>query len=452
MAPNRARLAEIRVQLAMLADMATYPYELLATTDGGTLHLSGHIPNDEIRRHALEIAAAHSPFPVMDELELRLRPDGRMLNWPVGYLPSVYLNQLQRAAEALLRERFPEENQYLAVKAGPHGEVTLTGTIANYEKKLAVSNTLRAVRGCSAVNNQLDVRSVLLHGRRFTVLAMNGERYVPAEYLATQTGPTRLAGACATRSSPYGETRVVAVHPSDSAIPKATETVRADHPGWDSRVGAVPNPREIRQASCKTSDAIEWVASRPQAKPEGRPAAGRPETLALAAPSGLPPALSAPHSDGGFDSADSPRVITFPASKTSVCVSRTDPHWAQPVRNAQAEALPVVCSTPEPSPTGMLRSNGLPRAGGGAMATAGGVIPDAAPAVPMAPPDAVRQAVREACANLASDTVIEMRSPRSVMVRLTVHSREEGMYVWQQVLQHPDLQAYRVDLDINIAH
>src|SRR6516165_10913886 len=49
-----ARVAEIRVELAWLADSTTFPYELAAHSTGATLEVGGMVPDGAVRDRALQ--------------------------------------------------------------------------------------------------------------------------------------------------------------------------------------------------------------------------------------------------------------------------------------------------------------------------------------------------------------------------------------------------------------
>jgi hypothetical protein len=477
MAPNRARLAEIHVELALMADIATFPYEFVAQADGAALRLSGYVPNDTVRRRALQIAAAHSPLPVTDALELHVRSDSPYWNWPAGYLPRIVLNQLQRAAEAVLAEAFPDETAYFSVQAAPHGEVTVRGTIGSYEKKLAVSNVLRAVHGCSAVYNELDVRSVVLHGRRFTVLTAEGKRYVPAEYIGPGPMPVTVARPVPDPApAPYAN----GVSPARAQEPAALAgglRVSADYsspymPTQTVSGGVVIQQTSYQQAGFKGPQTIEWVQARPEPSAENKTQADQkpapqPKVRAehkpqpkskpaavCAEPRKIAPGIApAPSAKQVLHPADLPKATPPPVLAAQACTPAA--HWADVECKAKtmAAAPPPACPRPEPTHPAPAPSAPVPCAVKQCAAVAAGPAKPRAqtPGTPAVAPESVQRAVREACAAIGADARIVMRSANSILVRLTVHSEEEGMWVSQQVFQHPDMQAYRVDLDIKVA-
>src|SRR5262245_51287597 len=51
---NPNRLTEIQVEMAWLADPATFPYRLTARVQGLTLRVSGCVPSSGVRSHVLQ--------------------------------------------------------------------------------------------------------------------------------------------------------------------------------------------------------------------------------------------------------------------------------------------------------------------------------------------------------------------------------------------------------------
>src|SRR5579871_4825667 len=58
------RLEEMKVQLALLADVATFPYFVATRASGGTLELSGYVPDTMVKQVALELARQNTSLKV----------------------------------------------------------------------------------------------------------------------------------------------------------------------------------------------------------------------------------------------------------------------------------------------------------------------------------------------------------------------------------------------------
>src|SRR5262249_7647531 len=135
MAEGQARLLEIKVELALMADVATFPYRLAAHASGGAMEGRGYIPNHIVRERAMKTARASCSLEITDEL--RTHPTLALRS---GGVPP---RQLEEAVRQALQDAFPEAARDIMVKARANGEVTLTGSIPSWEDKLAVSHCLR---------------------------------------------------------------------------------------------------------------------------------------------------------------------------------------------------------------------------------------------------------------------------------------------------------------------
>jgi hypothetical protein len=140
------RLAEITVELAWLADPLTFPCELAARVRAGRMDIRGFVPNETARIRAVRTARLGCELPVMDSLTLQPAAS-RQLTVPV--------EQLRTGVEVILRKRFPERISGLKILCGAHGQVILSGRVGSAEEKLAMSQALRRLPGCTSVVNEL---------------------------------------------------------------------------------------------------------------------------------------------------------------------------------------------------------------------------------------------------------------------------------------------------------
>jgi len=143
------RLAEIRVELAWLADPVTFPYFLEAKTDGTTLTVRGFVPDKTVRSHALRLAQVNGPYKVADAM----KEHPSLLVQVAMTTPA----QLQPAASSAIKETLPRKHQQVQVSCTADGTVTLRGSLDTPEEKLAASLALRRLHGCASVQNQIRV-------------------------------------------------------------------------------------------------------------------------------------------------------------------------------------------------------------------------------------------------------------------------------------------------------
>jgi hypothetical protein len=151
---NPNRLAEIRVELAWLADPATFPYRLSARVEGVALRVSGCVPSAAARSQALKVARNHCLLPLRDELAI------------VPGLPPrqgvVAKAALQQSASAALESGFPTLAPILQVQCRGLGELVVSGAVPSHEVSLAVSQRLRQLDGCTSVVNYLQVNAEVI--------------------------------------------------------------------------------------------------------------------------------------------------------------------------------------------------------------------------------------------------------------------------------------------------
>src|SRR5262249_32101015 len=142
-----ARLDEMKVELAWLADATTFPYQLDAHANGAALEVRGYVANEAVRAHALEVARRHTALPVADALKV----------YPglVSRAAGVSAQTLEEGAARMLADKMGGRARTLEVKAQANGQVAVTGSVLSVEEKLAVSRHLRRLRGCTAVANRL---------------------------------------------------------------------------------------------------------------------------------------------------------------------------------------------------------------------------------------------------------------------------------------------------------
>lgn len=147
--PDAKRLAEMKIEIAWLSDPITFPYYLEARAVGSALEVRGYVPNRQVRDYALNLARVRSPLPVKDAL----KEHPSLLVTTARMSPQ----QLHSSAATALREALPRQHQKLQVRCGADGRVAVAGPVASWDEKLAVSNALRRLHGCTSVQNLTQV-------------------------------------------------------------------------------------------------------------------------------------------------------------------------------------------------------------------------------------------------------------------------------------------------------
>lgn len=171
---SHTKLEEMKVELALCSDPATFACNLTAKLDGQSMLVRGFVPNESVREKAIQIARTGTHLAVADGLKIH-----RSLVMRGAGVPT---DTLQEGARELLTEGFPEAAQGIEVKATIIGQITLSGSARSFEEKLAVSQRLRRLNGCTAVVNQLKVTPLMKDGMSLTLVTADGLHVVPAEF------------------------------------------------------------------------------------------------------------------------------------------------------------------------------------------------------------------------------------------------------------------------------
>jgi hypothetical protein len=209
---GHSRLEEMKVELALLGDPTTFPYHLDPHVEGPTLLLRGFVPNDAVRKHALELARTSTVLSVSDALKIHTKLSMRV----AGIAPA----ELEKAAVDLLTEGFPEVIEGIEVKAKASGQITVSGSARSYEEKLNVSRHLRRLTGCTSVLNQLKVIPVVRDGSSLTMVTADGQHLVPNE-IAEEGMSVTPAKPIVTGSKPL----MLPAVPAVNMLPKQTPTM-----------------------------------------------------------------------------------------------------------------------------------------------------------------------------------------------------------------------------------
>lgn len=297
-----ARTAEIKVELAWLANQLTYPCMLAARVQDGKLEVGGQVPNPVVRQQALLIARDHSGLPIVDKLTVQ----------PAAEAPTVRVPDavLCRQAVASLAKAFPSYAYQFHVEAAATGQITVLGTIPSYEEKLAVSRRLSQLEGCTAVYNQLTIDKVMSEGK--------------APVPVSDASPTRLASSgpatdsvkmiSAPPNSASQEERTAVVASSSATKPRAASEVVINRPSPSARPTADSDPRPVAAWSV---EAPRTVGSQSPVQVRVLP---RPTSAGTTYPTTLPSEQSViqaaqvakPYAQASSDGIQGPKAIDVP--------------------------------------------------------------------------------------------------------------------------------------------
>lgn len=184
-------MEEMKVELALLSDSATFPYYLVVRSSGSMLQVHGYVPNDSNRQRALQLANQNTTLQVMD---------GMTIQPGLNQRPPLRGSQvLQREGAALLAQNFGAASKQMHFEARPNGLVIVSGTIGSVEEKLAVSRLFHQLPGCSGVVNQLTLQPILRDGQRWVRVTKDGSQMTGTTALGPGLEPARPVAAVAQR-------------------------------------------------------------------------------------------------------------------------------------------------------------------------------------------------------------------------------------------------------------
>ncbi len=312
------RLAEMKVELALLSDIATFPYEFAARASGKTLKLHGNVPNEMVRQRAMDLARNSTFLRGIDTLTIQPNLSVRSSLLP----PDV----VQREGMELLQKEIGAAAKQMSLEARPNGVVVLRGNIDCVESKLEISRLFRRLPGCTAVINELTVEPVLLDGRRVVRVTHNNMLLVPPSALEQGTEP---APAITPERTPTIDRQPAASpQPQQSTpapVPLHTSSLKAHDGEW-----RLPDAAVMKQANSPIKFPTEKVG-------------GDWEAFA---PSKLPVKWSRPAENWetqakGLETANSPpNTSTTQTARQQAATSQPSPKSEKLVWTPQAPARP----------------------------------------------------------------------------------------------------------------
>lgn len=241
---SHTKLEEMKVELALLADPATFACNLSAKLEGNAMLVRGFVPNDAVREHAMEIARAGTHLPIADGLKIHHSLAMRSAGVPIA--------AVQQGAQDLVAEGFPEIAGGIEVRATITGQITLTGSARSYEEKLGVSQRLRRLNGCTAVINQLKVTPLVRAGQSLTMVTADGLHVVPSEVAELPPGRMVQAIPAIRIGAPtHGSAKLTAVEQLSAPV---TPNVMRAPPISRVLPSALPVPADVTQGTVTFED------------------------------------------------------------------------------------------------------------------------------------------------------------------------------------------------------
>jgi hypothetical protein len=169
------RLTELQIELALLSDIATFPFEFYAQANGNTFELRGNVPNDFIRQRAMDLARRITVLRGIDGLKIQPK-----LNLQSTLRPT---NLVQQEGIELIHKELGGQARHIGLEVRPNGMVVLSGHIDSVESKVEISKLLRQLPGCTAVLNELKIEPVMLDGQRMVRVTRNNMLFLPPSVL-----------------------------------------------------------------------------------------------------------------------------------------------------------------------------------------------------------------------------------------------------------------------------
>ncbi|HTU89332.1 MAG TPA: hypothetical protein VMF69_04470 [Gemmataceae bacterium] len=204
------RLEEIKVELALLSDIVTFPYAVAASVHEEALQLYGFVPNDMIRQHVLDVARRNTSLMVNDGLGIQTK-----LSLQQSLRPA---SVLQQEGSELLKQDLGEMAKKVFLEVRPNGVVVLTGRIDSMERKLEVSRLFRRLSGCGGVFNKLIVEQIVRNGHPLVQVTRDGSLSIPPS--ALEPGQEAITASA---------TPPIAIPPKQASTPLQSASPKTDN-------------------------------------------------------------------------------------------------------------------------------------------------------------------------------------------------------------------------------
>jgi hypothetical protein len=264
---SHTKLEEMKVELALLADPATFGCNLSAKLENQAMLVRGFVPNERVRQHAIEIARTGTHLTIADGLKIHRTLAMRTAGVPVDVL--------EKGAKEMLTEDFPEIASGIEIKATITGQITISGSARSVEEKLSVSQRLRRLTGCTCVLNQLKITPIVKDGASVAMVTADGLHVVPPELTmdvpipsATVTVPAMPIGVSSQGASIIQTIPSAAAAPSSPTVMEASPATRtlpsALPTGRPSKVSTLPAP------ASGVSQGVVTFGDETDGKPQGK--------------------------------------------------------------------------------------------------------------------------------------------------------------------------------------
>jgi hypothetical protein len=218
-----ARLTEIKVELAWMANPALFPYKLEAHTKGTALEVRGNVPNEAVREAALKTARDESGMRVVDGMKVQSGLYVAPATKPVL--------ALHHDASLALEQSLPLWAHGMTANIWTNGQILLKGNVPSYEHKLIGSRCLTHVIGCSCVINQLTV----------TNEGVPSDQPATVEVAQESPGKVTILTPEPLKSEPTTPSVVVASHSEQATVvPDKSSPPAAPEPRTISKTPAAP--------------------------------------------------------------------------------------------------------------------------------------------------------------------------------------------------------------------
>lgn len=393
------RLAEIKVELAWLADPATFTCQLAVRASNGVMEVGGVIHGEQVRKRVLQIAGDHGGMPVRDKLTVlpavAPRPPARDNG-----------SQLCRNAVAAMSRLTAGKDGQFDIAADPSGQITISGPIGSCEEKLKVSRHLSQLPGCTAVANNLLVANDLREGRVHTVVSADGRLTVPGDPRELFT-PLRAPSPIATSASaPVNLTTETAKPPT---VLTPVQTAK-DSPYTSQLQNFAPPANQYGGATAVTA-----------ATPRYSPPAAESTVVYQAAATYTPPA---------------PTPTTIARSTTYGGAFNPVPPATKPAATAN-------------NPTG----GPIQQVAAKMPDQTANLKPAAVKPVKVSPDqlaDLIRQRIETAFRGSVRDVMVQAKSEKELQIRLSVVRASDGPAIGRKIMNLPELAPYKVDLQIPV--
>jgi hypothetical protein len=421
--PAAAR-ADIKVELAFLANPTLFPCQLSVRALGSGIEIRGKVPTEVAHALALHVAQEESGLRVVDGIVVHPGSD----RTPVTLPPEV----LQRQAITALKNSFKRECVTVTVDVWTRGQVLLKGSVNTYHDKLLASRCLMQVSGCACVINQLSVVHPETPVKKVAAVAGNNQEPQSNNALQTVAMVQQSAG-----QSPLGQ-KTDAPQTTESK-PRTGPFFQTKWHRWDDTPSSAPAAVVESSAPMPATQPVKPTTV-PTANTTIIPASGqRPDPMPQAIKPAQPvPATTAPN----FMPAETVKAALLPAVKQDGPAKPALP--TAPVYTVAP--LPAV---PAPKPAARESDN---------VATVGFMIFEAEEQPAPAPRKIIvnplqtklQQRVAAVCGKSVKDVDVTIGAGKKVLVRITAATSREAESLSTKIFTMPELDPYQVSLDVQL--